>query len=206
MSAVRRGRKMSLGDDMDQSERAHAIRAELALSRELVNGSGGHTGLPYTPEDIDRWRHEREQREAKSKRKEQSLDTFLIDQPAWDAWADQRADARVASALETHGFSDFQRDIIGAALAEERRLWRGEISKAVDVATKELRSELSTTRAEVSSLRRELEQQRAFSKLHQDMAMRAVELSRLQNQVATLTETVNPIAEYLADAMRLARE
>jgi hypothetical protein len=175
----------------------HRARAEIAKSREIVRKSLDimRTDLPYRLEEIDRWREERLRSEPRRKREaREALDTTQLDAEAWNAWADQRADARLEAAFSEDGFLC---EAIGAALAEERQRAREEIQAKIEAATEELRGDLDTLRREISSLRRELEQRRAFTKsLHQDAAMRAVEVGRLQDQMTTLEERLGPVADY----------
>jgi hypothetical protein len=167
----------------------HAIAAEIAYSRQLVRGNGSDL--------VPALSRVQERPKPKAKR-ESKLDTPQVDWSAWEDWADRRADARVAAALEQHDAT--LGEAIGGFIGEVRSELRGEFSKAVADATRELRGELATLRAEVVALRRELEQERAVRDLYKQLAARGGELARLQDELMTLREDTGPVVRYFNNA------
>jgi hypothetical protein len=106
------------------------------------------------PNGLERWREEQrelERRRAQERvqeeareaeiRRQQQVQTMQAD-VRWNAWVD----AKIANALEARGFNDYQIDVLGMTIAQERKqTLRPEIKAAIDALRDELRAEIMRT-------------------------------------------------------------
>jgi hypothetical protein len=146
-----------------------AIEAEPWPSWE--RGNANHRLIRYgialaDPHGLDRWRADaeaqehrfeteraaREQREAEIRRQQQVQ--AMSSDANWNRWIDRK----IAHALDSFTFNDFQRDVIAMVLAEERKLT---LRPAIKAAIDALRDEIQEA---VGELRRELEISRGYDK------------------------------------------